>query len=204
MKKSIMLPSLHSLFIPFGPILEIVIIRSPKLRGQAFIIFEEVKDATEARGKMNGFVLGGRPMGVEYAKQKSDRVARFEGTYVKREKRSAEDDGEAAQKRQNVADLDGIPAEETAAPGAGNNLGSSTPSNILLLTSLPSACNSSMLTTLFSQYPGFVEARKPPNDDGIGFVEFTAEGEATVAKDGLNGFRLTKEVGLNISYGKGN
>jgi U2 small nuclear ribonucleoprotein B'' len=41
-----------------------------------------------------------------------------------------------------------------------------------------------------------------PNRHDIAFVEFASEAEAVVAKDGLNGFKITATVALAVSYAK--
>jgi len=210
--KAIMLASLNSLFSPFGTVLQIVLIRSPKLRGQAFVIFTETQDATEAKNKMDKFTLAGREMRVDYSKSKSDRVARHDGTYVKREKKvgGVEVKNNKNNKRKASVEVEEAEASEQEAKKAktdGNHatLGSTTPSKILLVSNLPSVCTPAMLTTLFSQYMGFIEARRPPvmsgDDLGIGFIEFKSEGEAQQALLGLQGFKLTKDIEMRVAFG---
>ena len=77
-------------------ILEIVTLRRDGLRGQAWVIFEDVAAATAALNAENGFSFFGRPLKVSYAREKTDRVAKMDGTFVpkdrreKRRKRDAE------------------------------------------------------------------------------------------------------------------
>eukprot|EP00117_Sycon_ciliatum_P037042 scpid100471/ scgid5511/ U1 small nuclear ribonucleoprotein A len=67
------------------------------MRGQAFVVFREVRSATEAIRAMQGFPLFEKSMRIAYAKSKSDAIAKIEGTYVERpkvtkgEKRKAEE-----------------------------------------------------------------------------------------------------------------
>lgn len=80
-------------------ILEIVTLRRDGLRGQAWVIFEDAAAATAALNAENGFSFFGRPIKVSYAREKSDRVAKMDGTFVpkdrreKRRKRDAESAG---------------------------------------------------------------------------------------------------------------
>ena len=80
-------------------ILEIVTLRRDGLRGQAWVLFEDVAAATAALNAENGFSFFGRPIKVSYAREKSDRVAKMDGTFVpkdrreKRRKRDAESAG---------------------------------------------------------------------------------------------------------------
>lgn len=59
-----------------------------------------------------------------------------------------------------------------------------------------------MLAMLFRQYAGFAEVRMVPGKTGIAFVEFGDEAQATVAKDGLQGFKITNEKPMKVSFAK--
>jgi U2 small nuclear ribonucleoprotein B'' len=56
-----------------------------------------------------------------------------------------------------------------------------------------------MLAMLFRQYPGFVEVRLVPGKTDIAFVEFADESQASVAKEGLNGFKV-RGVGRHSAW----
>lgn len=63
------------------------------MRGQAFVVYNDISSATNALRSLQGFVLFEKPMDVQYAKGKSYAIAKEDGTYdeVKRkhlEKRS--------------------------------------------------------------------------------------------------------------------
>ena len=47
--------SLYSCFSQFGPILEIVSLKTVRMRGQAFIVFRDIESATTAVRQMQGF-----------------------------------------------------------------------------------------------------------------------------------------------------
>ncbi|XP_065191845.1 U2 small nuclear ribonucleoprotein B''-like [Sycon ciliatum] len=89
--------SLFAIFSQFGEIVDIVALNNVKMRGQAFVVFREVRSATEAIRAMQGFPLFEKSMRIAYAKSKSDAIAKIEGTYVERpkvtkgEKRKAEE-----------------------------------------------------------------------------------------------------------------
>lgn len=54
--------SLYAIFSQFGQILDILVSRSLKMRGQAFVIFKEVSSATNALRSMQGFPFYDKPM----------------------------------------------------------------------------------------------------------------------------------------------
>jgi len=59
-----------------------------------------------------------------------------------------------------------------------------------------------MLVTLFQKYPGFLEVRLPPGQKGVAFVDFTNEMQSAVAMGQLQGFRITHDHPMMISFQK--
>jgi U2 small nuclear ribonucleoprotein B'' len=59
-----------------------------------------------------------------------------------------------------------------------------------------------MLEVLFQQYPGFREVRMIDARPGIAFVEFDDENQSMVAMQALQGFRISPENPIAISYAK--
>lgn len=54
--------ALHAAFSQFGPIIDIVMRKSYRLRGQAFIIFRDIESAAKALRTMQGFPFYDKPM----------------------------------------------------------------------------------------------------------------------------------------------
>lgn len=54
--------SLYAIFSQFGQILDIVALKTLKMRGQAFVIFKEIQSATNAMRAMQGFPFYDKPM----------------------------------------------------------------------------------------------------------------------------------------------
>jgi len=71
--------SLYALFSQFGPIIEIVALKSRKMRGQAFIVFKDLPAATDALQRLQGFPFYDRPMKISYAKEQSEIIGIIEG-----------------------------------------------------------------------------------------------------------------------------
>ena len=55
---------------------------------------------------------------------------------------------------------------------------------------------------LVLRFPGFKEVRLVPGKHDIAFVEFEGEALAGVAKDALQGFRITATCAMKITYAK--
>ena len=54
--------SLYAIFSQFGEILDIVALKTLKMRGQAFVVFREISSATSAIRSMQGFPFYDKPM----------------------------------------------------------------------------------------------------------------------------------------------
>lgn len=61
-KVDLMKQTLHAAFSQFGPIVDIVMRKSYRLRGQAFIIFRDVESASKAVRTMQGFPFFDKPL----------------------------------------------------------------------------------------------------------------------------------------------
>lgn len=79
---------LYLLFSQFGPILDVVALKTERMKGQAWISFVTVQNATDALNTLQGFEFFGKPMvndggGIDgqkiaYSHTKSNAVERFE------------------------------------------------------------------------------------------------------------------------------
>ncbi|CAO3656611.1 unnamed protein product [Mucor hiemalis] len=61
--------------------LDITAKKTQKMREQAFVVYDNVASATTAKRSLNGFTFFGEPLKIEYAKTKSDVVAKLDGTF---------------------------------------------------------------------------------------------------------------------------
>ncbi len=189
-KKPLLRRALYSLFTRHGKVHEVIVLRREGLRGQAWIIFDDVQSAVAALQAEQGFTLFGKDLVIEYAKTPSDRISRRDGTYIPKAKRAKTDDKRDDENEAQTA---------TAVPAA-TPIPEAPPSKYLLADSLPQECNEMMLGMLFRQYAGFKEVRMPR--PGLAFVEFKDEPHATLAKNGLSDFQITANDRLNLHYGK--
>ncbi|KAH7329104.1 hypothetical protein B0I35DRAFT_473735 [Stachybotrys elegans] len=73
--------ALYMLFSTYGPVLDIVALKTMEMRGQAHVVFRDVQAATQAMRSLEGEVFLGRPMKIQYAKSKSHFVAKLDGTF---------------------------------------------------------------------------------------------------------------------------
>ncbi|KAG9702398.1 RNA binding domain-containing protein, partial [Aureobasidium melanogenum] len=73
--------ALYMLFSVYGSILDIVALKTAKMRGQAHILFRDVSSSTQAMRSLQGFEFFGKEMRITYATTKSDTLAKLDGTY---------------------------------------------------------------------------------------------------------------------------
>ncbi|XP_014216743.1 U1 small nuclear ribonucleoprotein A-like [Copidosoma floridanum] len=211
-KKEELKKSLYAIFSQFGQILDIVALKSLKMRGQAFVIFKEISSATNALRAMQGFPFYDKPMRINYAKTDSDIIAKLKGTFSERPKKpkrvvpAADEEAKRAKKR---AKEQAKQQQMGYAPGALPQMGMTNaavpeqpPNQILFLTNLPDETSEMMLSILFNQFPGFKEVRLVPNRHDIAFVEFENEVQSGAAKDALQGFKITPSHAMKISFAK--
>merc|ERR1711976_350097 len=73
--------TLHAIFGQFGKIIDVVALKTNKLRGQAWVVFTNVSSATSAMKTMQGFPIFDKPIIIQFAKTKSNAIAKINGTY---------------------------------------------------------------------------------------------------------------------------
>ena len=74
--------NLYLLFSTYGTVLDIVALKTPKMRGQAHIVYKDIASASQAMKECDGTEFFGKPMQVRYAKGQSDIIKKLEGTFV--------------------------------------------------------------------------------------------------------------------------
>jgi U2 small nuclear ribonucleoprotein B'' len=139
---------------------------------------------------------------IQFSKNKSDVVAKEDGSFVKREKRKIEQPAPPQpaapqQPGQPIAVAQPPPPKRQAQPRAQQNQ----PHNILFCQGLPDNCTDQMLVVLFTQYTGYKEVRLIAAKN-VAFVEFEDSIQAGIALQQLNGFKLTPEQPMSVSYAR--
>lgn len=193
---------LYAVFSQFGKILDVICMKTYRLRGQAWVVFSDVTSATNALTSMQGFPFFDKPMRLQYAHSESDATAKFHGRTPNKPLRTANDTtARGARKLQENAGTAVGPSSTVQASGKAA-IGGEPPNKILFVQNLPAATNDQMLGMLFQQFPGFREVRMVEARPGIAFVEFENDMQASVAMTGLQSFKITPTNAMNVSYAK--
>ncbi|KAH9191288.1 hypothetical protein AeNC1_006737 [Aphanomyces euteiches] len=188
-KEPRMKESLYGLFSAHGKVLQVLLMKAHRLRGQAWVTFEDIASASTALRALDGTMHFGKAMNVQFAKEKNDLIRMQEPNAKPREKRKW-DQLKAATKPKKT---------DKPAPAKVQHHQTQTvvlPHKILFLQDVPEACNQEALSILFKQYHGFKEVRMVPGKKGLAFVEFLDEVQASIALQGLNGFKLSADERL--------
>lgn len=247
--------SLREVFAAFGGIIDIIAMKSLKRRGQAWIIFKEAPSASNALKSLQGFPFYNKPMRINFAKTKSDTVAKADGTYVERPKKTVKREdlrkgktaaaaaaaapsaqapaqmilqaaqqpaaqaqmpqmpmapqmvaqpADVAHNQKSIQERIGWNPNQTAAakaPAAPAPQVSSEPNRTLFVENLPAEATETMLSMLFRQYPGFQEVRVIQGRN-VAFVDYQNEYQSGMAIQGLQGFAMTPEQKLKLTYAR--
>jgi len=215
--------SLYAAFSQFGPILDVIALKTFKMRGQAFIVFRDITAATQAVRQMQGFPFYEKPMMISYANSKSDAVAKLDGSYEAKDKAERASKRKAEREERKEAKKAGLAKPKEAAeagvatPAVGEAVAAAPverkkappsaptvalPNQILFVENLPDQVNEMMLSMLFQQFPGFKEVRLVPGKAGIAFVEFENDVQSGTAMQGLQNFKITPTNLMKITYAK--
>jgi len=184
-KKLELLRQLYSIFSSYGTVIDIMVSKAPKMRGQAFITFKDISDAANAMKRMQGFPFYEKAMNIAYSRRESHVITQAKKYVPAKDERTL--------------------AKETNAKVAAKKKTSDEeePAATIYVENLPDEANESMLNLLFSQFPGFKKSRPIPAG-GKAFVEFADAGAATSAKDALQGFKVTPERPIKLTFAKNN
>ncbi|KAG5567756.1 hypothetical protein RHGRI_003066 [Rhododendron griersonianum] len=153
---------------------------------------------------------------IQYAKRKSDVIAKADGTFVPREGRKRREEKGRKRKDQHDANQAGMGQNPAyggaygAAPhlsqipymGGAKSAVPEAPAPPLFVQNLPHETTPMLLQVLFRQYPGFKEVRMVEAKPGIAFVEYENEMQSTSAMQGLHGFKISPENPMLITYAK--
>ncbi|KAJ1136691.1 hypothetical protein NDU88_003106 [Pleurodeles waltl] len=204
-KKEELKRSLYALFSQFGHVVDIVALKTMKMRGQAFVVYKELSSATSALRQLQGFPFYSKPMRIQYAKTDSEALAKMRGTFVDKDKKKDKKKAKAQEQANKKPSL-GTPMDTSTSIFLSASQSLQVPDNppnyILFLNNFPEETNEMMLSMLFNQFPGFKEVRLIPGRHDIAFVEFESEGQAGAARDALQGFKITPQHAMKITYAK--
>ncbi|KAJ2665504.1 U2 small nuclear ribonucleoprotein B'' [Coemansia sp. RSA 1199] len=230
-QKDVLKHTLYGLCVAYGRVLDIVALKTLKMRGQAFVAFSDITSSTAALRQLNGRKIFGRPMQIEYALSKSNIVAQNDGTYRfnephkhmsgkqrkqllgltgdlaavscgEKRRQSEGADGRVAKRRVTEGEQDESSDEEIGPAVPQTEASEDEPSLTLFVTNLPENISADVLTGLFQQYAGFKHVRRIPGKNDMAFVDYESLESATAARGVLDGFKLSAEQAMKVAYSR--
>ncbi|KAL1891812.1 hypothetical protein Cpir12675_004817 [Ceratocystis pirilliformis] len=72
---------LYLLFSTYGAVLDVVALKTQKMRGQAHIVYRDIQTATQAMRALQGSEFLGLELKIQYAKSKSHFISKLDGTF---------------------------------------------------------------------------------------------------------------------------
>ncbi|KAF5332585.1 hypothetical protein D9611_005402 [Ephemerocybe angulata] len=212
-KPDVMKASLRGLFKTYGEVLDVVAHKNLRMRGQAFVSFENPDVAKKAMKEVQRFPLYSKPMQISFARSRSDAVVQ------KKDPNNFDDhkpsDRSTRKRRDTQTPQSQVPRQTSGSRNRRRSRASHCqaasrpdagrvppPNKILFLQNLPESVTKDQLNALFSQYPNLYEVRLIPTKKDIAFVEFLDEGSAGVAKDALHNYKLDGENKIKITFAR--
>ncbi|KZV72129.1 RNA-binding domain-containing protein [Peniophora sp. CONT] len=179
---------LYALFTTYGKLIDVVALKTTKMRGQAFLVFTDLGAATSALRACDGMLFYDKPMRIQYAKSKSHATLKREDPdfipptapgAANRPKRDREEDvdgGAGRAKREKPAEDDSegeemeLDDDEDEAPSTSCTYPhlretnfivkavKEKPSHRLLCSNLPLEATDPAVSSMFQTYRGFLSA----------------------------------------------
>lgn len=215
-RTEVMKETLALLFKPYRPLLPVVAHGNVRMRGQAFVTFNDVDTANRARREVGEFPLYGKPVQIRFAKTRSDSaVKKLAGDEALDEHKKARLERKKKTRRDNPIRRKAA-AKLRAGMDATTNGGALTakrqkiqmpdeylpPNNVLFIQNLPEGTTADDLRDVFSVHPGLLEIRTIPAKKDIAFVEYADEASAGLAKDALHNFKIDGETKMKVTYAR--
>jgi RNA recognition motif-containing protein len=214
LNESVKLPvlkqDLQTTFSQFGKVLDVIAHKNIRMRGQAFVVFEDQEAAKAAQHGVQGFKYHDKEMQVQFAKTPSYVTVKRErgdegyeefkkrrleekgsssspdcvyaDVYVERKKESLAAKAQTAQQQQQQQQQQAAPVRKPRPVQPAIPSHHLPPNKVLFLQNLPDSATKEQLVQIYSQFEGFREVRMVPGRKGIAFVEYDMEGQAGMAR----------------------
>lgn len=206
----VMKKTLETVFAPYGKVLDVSLKKNVRMRGQAFVTFDDPQSAQQAIVYVQNSLIFGKPLIIRYANCKSDVAASLDGTLSEQQALRKKTYDERQEKFRYMADR-ALQKSRIKIASMHGGLGSLVidagehlePNKILFVQNIPQEVSDSDVQMLFGAYIGFREVRLVPGRKDIAFVEFENEQLATQARDTLHGFQMIPErTVIKVTYAR--
>ncbi|GFE53187.1 small nuclear ribonucleoprotein [Babesia ovis] len=174
---------LFELFVPYGDIVDIQVRRTQKMRGQAFVSFSEISSAIAALKGANERIFMNKPLKVTYARKTAYKAMKPADCY------------------RLLTSSRALPSEPVDVQDSLEKGEESGERHTLFVENLHPDMNKMAVEILFQQYPGYKDTRFVEGKC-VAFVDFATAYQGEVALQGLQGFKVSHNHELRISFAK--
>lgn len=187
--------ALKKLLEKYGNILSITAHKNLRMRGQAFVAFEDEETARKAAEELNGTMLFNKRLDVSLAKTSSNSsiqnkiVAKEYEKYLEERNKQRQLIQEAKPKPE-PKHTKAIKIDKEEIP----------PNKILLLVNLPSGVTEEELVAIFDKFKGFVQVRLV-SVKNVAFIDYEDEKCAKTAKEALHTLKI-RDTAITGNYAK--
>lgn len=176
---------LYHLCSAYGSVIDICVSKKGRMRGQAFVSFDTLHNAGLALQDLQDYDFLGKPIRAAYAKTPSDAAARLNGTFdpkvkVQRLQQRREERKTEALMMVQRDDQESFEFRDK-----------------LHVKHIHPDLSVDQLHKLFAQYPGLVDVTQS-GDDAV--VQFATKEAASLALSGLDGYLVTKDWPLDVTF----
>ena len=158
------------------------------MRGQAFIVFKDIRSATKAIDGGNGVNLFGKQMVISYAKTKSKKLLEHQGKLaqaaaINKKSNRYYDNNNNNNNRYN---------KHNRNKNNSKNKQNDDEYSRLRIENVPINPNLDEMNKIFGKFPGFIDILYDESKPGVCFVEYSQQSQSLTALDKLQGLNINQ------------
>lgn len=210
---------LYAVFSKFGTLIDVVMLKTKKMRGQAFVCFAELANAVRAKEELDGFSFLNRTLVIQFARTQSYALHKVQGTFqLLVEKRRAEFEEqrrlelhqETMQQEEHIQEIATTALKAMAEAGPSSSISAlhalgvhrtEKHTSLLLIENAPEGITQQDVVDVFGQFDGFLKLAAVPNLKGAYLAEYEDQDQASGSKDALDGFSYPEDPDHPLSVG---
>lgn len=177
-----------SVFSRYGEIIDIIVKKNKKLRGQAFIIFKNRASSIVAKNCLNDTLFMGKQIRIDFSKQKSNVFLSYKGEYINKQKSNKNN---LQKNKDKLCEFLELKEKELT--------NENSTSNRIFVKNINEEITLSIIESVFKTFKGFISAKLMK---GYAIVEYSSKEHAEVALNNTNNQKLTHNCRIIVEYAK--
>ena len=178
-----------SLFSRYGEIIDIIVKKNKKLRGQAFIIFKNRASSIVAKNCLNDTLFMGKQIRIDFSNKKSNVFLSYKGEYLNKNKTNKNN---LQKNKDKLCEFLELKEKDLT-------ITENTTSNRIFVKNINEEITLSIIESVFQTFKGFISAKLMK---GYAIVEYSSKELAEVALNNTNNQKLTHNCRIIVEYAK--